>query len=75
MNATQMLRAFDQVALRVFHTVIVVGLAAVAYGAVADQSSQTIGILAAASTAAVIIPLVLALRPVLENGGSVEQTP
>ena len=41
------------------------GLAPIAYGAVADHSSRTVGILAAASTAAVIIPLVLALRPAL----------
>jgi MFS family permease len=43
------------------------GLAPIAYGALADHSSPTIGIAAAASTAAVIIPLVLALRPALEN--------
>ena len=43
------------------------GLAPIAYGAIADHSSRTIGILAAASTAAVIVPLVLALRPVLEG--------
>jgi MFS family permease len=45
------------------------GLAPIAYGAIADHSSRTVGILAAALTAAVIIPLVLALRPILENGG------
>jgi MFS transporter, FSR family, fosmidomycin resistance protein len=43
------------------------GLAPIAYGAIADHSSRTVGILAAALTAAVIIPLVLALRPILEN--------
>jgi MFS family permease len=42
------------------------GLAPIAYGAIADHSSRTAGILAAAATAAVIIPLVLALRPVLQ---------
>jgi MFS transporter, FSR family, fosmidomycin resistance protein len=41
------------------------GLAPIAYGAIADYSSRTVGILAAAVTAAVIVPLVLALRPVL----------
>jgi FSR family fosmidomycin resistance protein-like MFS transporter len=41
------------------------GLAPIAYGALADHSSQTIGILAAAGTAALILPLVLALRPAL----------
>ena len=43
------------------------GLAPIAYGAIADHSSRTIGILAAAATAAIIVPLVLALRPVLEG--------
>jgi FSR family fosmidomycin resistance protein-like MFS transporter len=43
------------------------GLAPIAYGAIADHSNRTVGILAAALTAAVIIPLVLALRPILEN--------
>jgi FSR family fosmidomycin resistance protein-like MFS transporter len=46
------------------------GLAPIAYGAIADHSSRTAGILAAALTAAAIIPLVLALRPILENGPS-----
>ncbi len=39
------------------------GLAPIAYGVVADHSSRTVGILAAAVTAAAIVPLVLALRP------------
>ena len=43
------------------------GLAPIAYGAIADHSSRPIGILAAALTAAVILPLVLALRPILEE--------
>jgi len=43
------------------------GLAPIAYGAIADHSNRTVGILAAALTAAIIIPLVLALRPVLED--------
>jgi MFS family permease len=46
------------------------GLAPIGYGAIADHSSRTVGILAAALTAAVIIPLVLALRPILEHGHS-----
>jgi predicted MFS family arabinose efflux permease len=41
------------------------GLAPIAYGAIADHSNRTVGIVAAALTAAVIIPMVLALRPVL----------
>jgi MFS family permease len=44
------------------------GLAPIAYGAIADHSSRTAGILAAALTAAIIIPLVLALRPILAGG-------
>lgn len=44
------------------------GLAPIAYGAIADHSSRTVGILAAASTAAVIVPLILALRRALEGG-------
>jgi MFS family permease len=40
-------------------------LAPIAYGAIADHSSRTIGVAAAALTAAVIIPMVLALRPAL----------
>jgi MFS family permease len=43
------------------------GLAPIAYGAIADHFSRTVGILAAALTAAIIIPLVLALRPILED--------
>jgi FSR family fosmidomycin resistance protein-like MFS transporter len=41
------------------------GLAPIAYGALADHSTRTVGILASAVTAAVIVPLVLALRPQL----------
>ena len=41
------------------------GLAPIAYGVIADHSNRTVGILAAALTAAVIIPLVIALRPML----------
>jgi MFS transporter, FSR family, fosmidomycin resistance protein len=41
------------------------GLAPIAYGAIADHSNRTVGILAAALTAVVIVPLVLALRPAL----------
>jgi MFS family permease len=43
------------------------GLAPIAYGTIADHSSRTVGILAAALTAAIIIPLVLALRPHLRS--------
>jgi FSR family fosmidomycin resistance protein-like MFS transporter len=49
-------------------------LAPIAYGAIADHSNRTVGILAAALTAAAIIPLVLAIRPILERerGGATE---
>jgi FSR family fosmidomycin resistance protein-like MFS transporter len=47
------------------------GLAPIAYGAIADHSTRTVGVAAAALTAAAIIPLVLALRPFLrERNGS-----
>jgi MFS transporter, FSR family, fosmidomycin resistance protein len=51
------------------------GLAPIAYGVIADHANRTIGILAAALTAAIIVPLVLALRPALDNecGPSVMQ--
>ncbi|MDE1149790.1 MAG: MFS transporter [Azospirillaceae bacterium] len=41
------------------------GLAPIAYGAIADHSDRTIGVVAATLTAAAIIPMVLALRPFL----------
>jgi FSR family fosmidomycin resistance protein-like MFS transporter len=40
-------------------------LAPIAYGAIADHSSQIIGILSAACTALVIVPLILSLRAAL----------
>ncbi|WP_158811255.1 MFS transporter [Beijerinckia sp. L45] len=52
-------------AFAIFYTSVIGsgGVAPIVYGAIADRSSQTVGILAAAATAAMIIPLVLALRP------------
>jgi MFS family permease len=44
------------------------GLAPIAYGAIADHSSRTVGVVAAALTAAAVIPMVLALRPFLHEG-------
>jgi FSR family fosmidomycin resistance protein-like MFS transporter len=38
------------------------GLAPIVYGAIADHSNQTVGVLAAAATAALIIPMALGLR-------------
>jgi MFS transporter, FSR family, fosmidomycin resistance protein len=43
------------------------GLAPIAYGAIADHSNQTIGVLAAAATAALILPMALGLRPSLRR--------
>ncbi len=61
-------------AFAIFYTSVIGsgGLAPILYGAVADRSSQTVGILAAAATAALILPLILALRPCLRpsDGGS-----
>jgi FSR family fosmidomycin resistance protein-like MFS transporter len=56
-------------AFAMFYTCVIGagGLAPIAYGAVADHSNQTTGILAAAATAIVIIPLVLLLRPVMKT--------
>jgi FSR family fosmidomycin resistance protein-like MFS transporter len=42
-------------------------IAPIVYGVIADHSNRTVGILAAASTAALIVPLVLGLRAVLES--------
>jgi MFS transporter, FSR family, fosmidomycin resistance protein len=45
------------------------GLAPIAYGTIADYTSKTTGIVAAASTAAAIIPMVLALGFYLQGEG------
>ncbi|PWC46886.1 hypothetical protein TSA6c_09020 [Azospirillum sp. TSA6c] len=54
-------------AFAVFYTSVIGsgGLAPILYGAIADHSSQTTGVLASAATAALIVPLVLMLRPYL----------
>jgi MFS transporter, FSR family, fosmidomycin resistance protein len=56
-------------AFAVFYTSVIGagGLAPILYGAIADHSSRTIGVLASAATAALIVPLVLALRPHLQR--------
>jgi MFS family permease len=43
------------------------GLAPIAYGAIADHSDRSMGIIAAALTAVAVIPMVIALRPVLRD--------
>ena len=56
-------------AFAVFYTSVIVsgGIAPILYGAVADHSNQTIGVLASAATALLIVPLVLMLKPHLRN--------
>jgi MFS family permease len=43
------------------------GLAPIAYGAIADHTNRTIGVLAAAATAALIVPMALSLRSSLRR--------
>ena len=54
-------------AFAIFYTSVIGsgGIAPILFGAIADHSSQSIGIVAAAATAFMIIPLVAALRPSL----------
>ncbi|HVI52327.1 MAG TPA: hypothetical protein VM661_14040 [Candidatus Sulfotelmatobacter sp.] len=56
-------------AFAIFYTCVIGsgGVAPILYGAVADHSSQGIGVLASAVTAALIVPLVLTLRPHLHD--------
>ena len=42
------------------------GLAPIAYGVIADHSSQTVGVLAAAATAILIVPMALRLGPIAD---------
>jgi MFS transporter, FSR family, fosmidomycin resistance protein len=56
-------------AFAIFYTSVIGsgGLAPILYGVVADHSNQTIGVLASAATAVLIVPLVLALKPHLRS--------
>jgi FSR family fosmidomycin resistance protein-like MFS transporter len=56
-------------AFAIFYTGVIGsgGVAPIVYGAIADRSSQAVGIVSAALTAAAIIPLVAALRPSLRQ--------
>jgi MFS family permease len=56
-------------AFAVFYTSVIGsgGIAPILYGAIADHSNQTIGVLASAVTAVLIVPLVLTLRPHLRT--------
>lgn len=64
-------------AFAVFYTSVIGsgGIAPILYGAIADHSSQTIGVLAAAATAALVVPLVLTLRPHLGRRPSAAPEP
>lgn len=59
-------------AFAIFYTSVIGagGIAPILYGALADHSSQTLGVLAAAATAALIVPLVLLLRPCLQRSSA-----
>jgi MFS family permease len=59
-------------AFAIFYTSVIGagGIAPILYGALADHSSQTVGVLAAAATAALIVPLVLMLRPYLQRSSA-----
>jgi FSR family fosmidomycin resistance protein-like MFS transporter len=52
-------------AFAIFYTSVIGsgGIAPIVYGAIADHSSRTVGVLASAATAVLIIPFVLTLRP------------
>ncbi len=56
-------------AFAIFYTSVISsgGIAPIVYGAVADHSSRTIGVLTAAATAFMIVPLVLMLKPHLRG--------
>ena len=56
-------------AFAIFYTCVIGsgGIAPILYGAVADHANQTVGVLAAAATAALILPLALMLRPHLHR--------
>ncbi len=59
-------------AFAVFYTSVIGagGLAPILYGAIADHSSQKIGVLASSATAVLVVPLVLALRPHLRSSAA-----
>ena len=56
-------------AFAIFYTSVIGsgGLAPILYGAIADHSTRSVGALAAAATAVLIIPLALALGPHLRS--------
>lgn len=56
-------------AFAIFYTSVIGsgGLSPIIYGAIADHSNRSVGVLAAAATAALIIPLVIVLRRYLQS--------
>jgi MFS family permease len=64
-------------AFAVFYTSVIGsgGIAPILYGAIADHSNRTIGVLASAATAVLIVPLVLMLRPYLRGHSGGVGTP
>lgn len=56
-------------AFAIFYTSVIGagGLAPILYGALADHTTQTVGVMATAGTAALIVPLVLMLKPYLDS--------
>jgi MFS family permease len=62
-------------AFALFYTAVIGagGLAPIAYGALADRTGETVGVLAAALTALAIVPLVFALRRPLSRQGEAGQ--
>jgi len=56
-------------AFAIFYTSVIGagGLAPILYGALADYTTQTVGVMATAATAASIVPLVLMLKPYLSS--------
>jgi MFS family permease len=61
-------------AFALFYTAVIGfgGLSPIVYGAIADHSSKTIGVIASALTAAATIPVVCALRPFLHEGTHID---
>ncbi len=57
-------------AFALFYTAVIGsgGLAPIAYGAIADHSNQTVGVLATAATAVLVVPMVLGLHRSLGGG-------
>jgi FSR family fosmidomycin resistance protein-like MFS transporter len=64
-------------AFAIFYTSVICsgGIAPIFFGAIADHSNQTLGVLASAATALVITPLVLMLKPHLRSRAAADRHP